>query len=213
MKMTLNKKVMKSRNRSRHILTLGMLIFLVVAVMVGCGKKLIPHSLVTEYENRKIRSIAVLPAQDKAANAEVNTLLRQRVVDGLYYKGYPKVSLKDIDEKLATFFKGVKTPDVNALPPRDVGDILGVDAVLYTTLQDCSTSFFLLYASSSVKVHFALYHAKTGELLWQTDYRVGERNFDVTPGRLKMESCKVYEPALFEIINKAMETLPDGPDV
>jgi hypothetical protein len=94
-----------------------------------------------------------------------------------------------------------------------VGAVLGVDAVLYVTLQDCSTKFILLYATSSVVAKFSLYHAKTGELLWQSEYKVSESNFEVTPSRLKLKSYQVYEPALNEIISKTMETLPDGPDV
>ena len=192
----------------------GFVLALALAFVVagtGCAKK-IPHTLVPEFEKRHIRSVAVLPVLNKAGNAELSALLRQRVVEALYFKGYPRVSLKQIDEKVGAFYKNVTEATAQTLPPRDVGGLLGVDAVLYSTLADCRTSFRYLYAPTSVAVTFELYSVRTGELLWSTHYEVGERNFDITPQRLKMKTCQVLEPALQEIVNKAAETLPDGPE-
>ena len=202
------------QHRRAWFYTLALTIFVILTLLAGCtAKKIIPHTLIQEYETLNVRLIAILPAQDKTTNPEVNTLLRQRLFEALYYKGYPKVPMNVVDEKLSLFFKGTKTPDAKTVPPRDVGAILGVDAVLYTTLQECRTSFFMLYAPSAVKAKFSLYKTKTGELLWEAEYRFSESSWDITPGRLKMRAHQVYEPALSEIIGKAMETLPDGPDV
>ena len=183
-----------------------------ILFLAGCAKK-IPHTLVAGYDNRNIKTIAILPIQEAAKNPEVSALLRKRLADAIYLKGYPKVSEKEIDERLGVFYKNVKDHSPGTLPPRDVGGILGVDAVLYTVLQDCQTSFLYLSASTSIAVSFNMYSTQTGELLWSTRYQIGERNFDITRDRLKMKSCQAYEPALDEIVRKAMETLPDAPDV
>jgi hypothetical protein len=89
---------------------------------------------------------------------------------------------------------------------------LGVDAVLYVTLQECETNFVMLYATTSVTATFDLRSAKTNESLWKTKYSIRERNLDITRERLRMKSCQVFEPAMEEILAKAMETLPLGPD-
>jgi len=183
-----------------------------ILFLAGCAKK-IPHTLVAGYDNRNIKTIAILPIQEAAKNPEVSALLRKRLADAIYLKGYPKVSEKEIDERLGVVYKNVKDHSPGTLPPRDVGGILGVDAVLYTVLQDCQTSFLYLSASTSIAVSFNMYSTQTGELLWSTRYQIGERNFDITRDRLKMKSCQAYEPALDEIVRKAMETLPDAPDV
>ncbi len=188
-----------------------MLVLAFVATLSGCAKK-IPHALVPEFEKRNIRLVAVLPVLDKAGNPEVSALLRQRIVEALYFKGYAKVPTKAIDEKLAAFYKNAKEPSSDALPPRDVGGLLGVDAVLYSTLMDCRTSFLYLYAPTSVAVSFELYNVRTGELLWSTGHKEAERSFDITRDRLKMKSCQVFEAAVQQIVNKAAETLPDAPD-
>jgi hypothetical protein len=184
-------------------------IFMAGTTLSGCAKK-IPQAFVPEYEKRNIRLVAVLPVTDKAGNPEVSALLRQKMIEGLYFKSYPKIQTKVIDEKLATFFKNAKGSTTDTLPPRDVGAILGVDAVLYVTLRDCKTSFLYLYAPTSVMATFEMYHAKTGELLWKTSYTISQRNFDITPDRVRMKSCQVFEPVLQDIVNKAMETLPEG---
>ena len=190
-------------------LCLALTLILLLA-MSGCAKK-IPHSLVPEFQQRNIKTIAVLPVADVAKNPEVSGLLRERLVEALYFKGYPKIFLTVIDEKLKAFYRDVKAPTTANLPPRDVGGLLGVDAVMYSTLTDCRTSSFYLYAQTSTAVSFEIYSTRTGELLWSARHQVGERNFDVTPDRLKLKACQVFEPALQEIVDKAMDTLPDGP--
>ncbi len=202
-------------NKYRYLQCLRTIAFVMVLILVagtmfsGCAKK-IPQAVVPEYEKRNIRLVAVLPVSDKAGNPEVSALLRQKMVEALYFKSYPKIQTKVIDEKLAAFFKSAKGSTPDTLPPRDVGAVLGVDAVLYVTLRDCKTSFLYLYAPTSVMASFEMYHAKTGELLWKTSYTESQKNFDITPDRVKMKSCQVFEHVLQDIVNKAMDTLPEG---
>ncbi|MCX7634673.1 MAG: DUF799 family lipoprotein [Syntrophales bacterium] len=178
----------------------------------GCGGK-IPHKVVPEYEKRGVRLIAVLPVMNKKGDPDMGKLFRERLIDGLYFKGYPKIPAAVIDEKIAAFYKNVREVSKETMPPRDLGALLGVDALLYTELLDCSTSFFYLYASLSVAAQMELVSTRTGETLWETRYGTTERNFEITPDRLKMKACQVYEPAMQGIIDRAMETIPDGPDI
>ncbi|MDD5167546.1 MAG: DUF799 family lipoprotein [Syntrophales bacterium] len=182
-----------------------------VLTLSGCAK-MIPHTLASEYDKMHVRLIAVLPVADKSGNSEVSSILRKRVVEALYFKGYPKIPTNVVDEKLALFFKNIKGTTSDALPPRDAGGILGVDAVLYITLKDCHTSFLFLYAPTSVEANFEMYNVKTGALMWRSGYRLSEKSFNITRERLRMESCKVFEPAVQQIVNKVMDTLPDAPE-
>ena len=38
------------------------------------------------------------------------------------------------------------------------------------------------------------------------------RNYGFSRKSLELKSCQVYEPAIQEVLNRALETLPDGPD-
>lgn len=181
-------------------------------VLWGCAGK-IPHRIVPDYEKRGVRLVAVLPVENKKCDTEMGKLFRERLIEGLYFKGYPKIPAAFIDEKISSFYKNVREAGKETIPPRDVGALLGVDAVLYSNLQDCSTSFLYLYASISVTARMELVDVRVGETLWETTFGTTERNFEITPDRLKMKSCQVYEPAMQEIVDRAMETLPEGPDI
>ncbi|MBU2235171.1 MAG: hypothetical protein KKE49_05965, partial [Proteobacteria bacterium] len=81
----------------------GMRLLLLLAVFFffdGCAAK-IPHAIVPDYGKRGTRLVAVMPVQNSPANAEIAGLLRNKLVEELYFKGYPKIPPKVIDEKLA----------------------------------------------------------------------------------------------------------------
>lgn len=198
--------------KSRRILKYyPFILILLTCLMSGCAKK-IPHFLAPEFEKRGIRLVAVLPVSNQAKNVEASSLFRGKVLEAIYFKGYPKIPLNVIDEKLSKSYKDYQQQSVESVTPRSVGELLGVDAVLYVTLKECDTSFVLLYATTSVSAIFDLRNARTNDSLWSTKYSVTERNFEITRERLRMKSSEVFEPAMQEILNKVMQTLPQGPD-
>jgi hypothetical protein len=137
--------------------------------------------------------------------------MRGKILEALYFKGYPKIPLDLIDEKLAkTYDKTVgRGADIS---PQVVKSLLNVDAALYVDLKECKTSTTFLYASASVSVTFELRSAHTGETLWKNQYQDVERCFDVTPQRLEFSVYQVLEPAIQEVVDKTLQTLPEGPD-
>jgi len=189
-------------------------IFLIITALIfmqGCTWKQ-PYSVNPEYSKKGTRLIAILPVNMKSGDARVGQMLREMVLNELYFKGYPKVPLQVIDEKLAKTYKGKMDFRRENIPPKAIGDLLGVDAVLYAYLEECSTDFSFVYATSGVSVFFELRSAKTGETLWSYRNRIVKRNYGISREQLEMDSCQVYEPAMQEVLDKALRTLPDGPD-
>jgi len=183
-----------------------------VLLMAGCSAK-IPHKLIPDYQDRRVRLIAVMPVlAGKAVDAGAAAMFREKTVEGLYFKGYPKIPLKLIDEKLDSVYNNNPISKDSVIPPGIPGELLGVDAALYLTLNECRTSFSPLYASTALSVKFELRSAKTGETLWQTQYRITKRNFAFSRKGLEMESSQIFEPVIEEVMARVMETLPDGPD-
>ncbi|MFA6414329.1 MAG: GNA1162 family protein [Syntrophales bacterium] len=199
-------------HKNRRILKYYLFILILLTCLLsGCAKK-IPHFITPEFEKKGIRLVAVLPVSNQSKNLEAASLFRGKVLEAIYFKGYPKIPLNIIDEKLSKLYKDYQQPSVESVTPRSVGELLGVDAVLYVTLKECDTSFVLLYATTSVSATFDLRSARTNDSLWSTKYSVAERNFEITRERLRMQSCQAFEPAMQEILDKVMETLPQGPD-
>jgi hypothetical protein len=187
----------------RLVLLLMGLIFL-----AGCAGK-IPHMLVPDYGKKGTRLVAVLPVRNLGSDAGTASLLRVKLIEELYFKGYPKIPPQWIDERLAT------VPAVGgegALSPQLLGEMLKVDAVLYATLKEGLTPVTLIYSPVAVDAEFELKSARTGESLWRVRYRAVHRNYGFSRKSLELKSSQVYEAAIQELLNRAMETLPDGPD-
>ena len=184
-----------------------LLLFLVVLFLAGCASK-IPHLIVSDYDKQGTRLIAVMPVGSGSPDQKSAEMLRTKLVEELYFKGYPKIPLKVIDEKLAIMSPG----GGEKLDPKAVGELLKVDALLYPTLKESRMGSGIIYATTAVEAEFELLNAKTGERLWRVQYRVIYRNYGFSRRQVELKSSQVYEPALQEVVNRALETLPDGPD-
>jgi hypothetical protein len=187
----------------RLVLLLTGLIFL-----AGCAGK-IPHKLIADYGKKGTRLVAVLPVRNLESDAGTASVLRVKLIEELYFKGYPKISPQLIDERLATVSAGKGDGD---LSPQLLGEMLNVDAVLYTTLKKGLTPVTLLYSPVAVDAEFELKSARTGESLWRVRYRAVHRNYGFSRKSLELKSSQVYEPVIQELLTRALETLPDGPD-
>jgi hypothetical protein len=83
---------------------------------------------------------------------------------------------------------------------------------MYCTLGEWKTSFIFVCAPTTVAVSFELRSAKTGETLWKTQCKVVKRNYGFTEKELEMKSRETCELAILEVVDKAISTLPNGPD-
>lgn len=184
----------------------------IIALAIATGCTSMPSKMETDYSKSGTRFIAVLPVKNQTADAKAAHMLREKVFNELYFKGYPKIPLQLIDEKLSKVYGAYSDFKRETIPPKAVGELLGVDAVLYSTLSECSTSFSYMYAPMRVSVMFELRSAKTGVTLWSSRYSTVERNYGLTREQLEMESWLTYEQTIQEVVDKAMKTLPDGPD-
>jgi hypothetical protein len=182
-------------------------LFLVLLCLVGCTAK-VPYVIVSDYDKRGTRLIAGMPVSGSLADRKSAEMLRAKLVEELYFKGYPKIPLNVIDERLATMSLGKgERPD-----PKTVGEMLKVDAVLYSTLKESGMGSGIVYAATEAGVECELLSAKTGESLWRAQYRVIHRNYGFSRKQVELKSSQVYEEAIQEVVNRALETLPDGPD-
>jgi hypothetical protein len=184
---------------------------IVLSLILGCASK-IPDMVNSDHGKSSTRLIAILPVNNRTANVKAGQMLREAVLNELYFKGYPKIPLNVVDDKLSKIYKDELDSERVNIPPKAVGEILGVDAVLYATLDNCSTSYTFVYAPTRVSVVFELRSAKTGETLWNSKYSTVKRNYGISREQLELASCQVFEPAIQEVVAKAMSTFPDGPD-
>lgn len=176
--------------------------------LAGCAGK-IPHKIVPDFNKRGTRLVAVLPIANGQEYPATASLLRAKLVEELYFKGYPRVPLQWIDERLAT----VPAKEGGAvLTPQQLGEVVKVDALLYTTLKEGPGAVSLLHSTVAIDAEFELKSTRTGETLWRTGYRTSYRSFGFTKRSLVLKASEVYETAIGELLLKVLETLPDGPE-
>lgn len=184
--------------------------FIMVTIIAGCGARAKPASI-PGYAEKGIRLIAVMPVKATMADPKLTRLVRERILETLYFKGYPRMPLALIDEKLAAIYN--KLPDGGVdIPPQAVRSLLTVDAVLYVTLNELRTSTAWLYAATIISATFELRDGKTGETIWKVQPQNVERSFDVTAQRLERTVYQVLEPAVQAVVEQALQGLPEGPD-
>jgi hypothetical protein len=153
-----------------------------------------------------------MPVKAQAADPELTRLMRERVVETLYFKGYPKIPVDVIDDALTKVHDNPSDSGAD-ISPQAVRSILNVDAVFYVTLNECRTATTYLYAATMISAVFELRDGKTGATIWTAQPRNVERNFDVTKQRLEQTVYQVLEPAIQDMVEKALQALPDGPDI
>jgi hypothetical protein len=173
--------------------------------LAACGAGKIPHQLVKDFDKRSTRLIAVLETANPAADPQAARILRVKVAEGLYFKGYPRLPANVIDALVAQLSAGGAAPSA-----QQIGQALQVDAILYTTLKEARPGRGLFTASTAVAAEFELKSARTGETLWQARHGVSMRSYAITPKRVELKSVQVYEPAIQEVVDRALETLPDA---
>jgi hypothetical protein len=183
------------------------MLLLVLPAIVGCTA-LIPHAIIPDFDKRGTRLIAVMPVKNSTSDSKPAEMLRAKLVEELYFKGYPRIPLRVIDEKIA----GMSFLDSGGqVSPQLVGELLKVDAILYTTLNESRMGSSIISASTVAEAEFELFSVKTGESLWRVRHRVVYRNYGFTRKHLELKSSRVYETAIQEVVTRVLETLPDGP--
>jgi len=127
-----------------------------------------------DYASLAPRVIAVLPFDNMSPDLDATPLARPIVADRLVSKGYDVPGLEWTDQALQE--AGVMVShDVYGFTPRELGDMLQADAVMFGTITDFTTKYAAVYASVSVQLRLELVDCKTGAVLWQ-DERRASRN-------------------------------------
>ena len=188
------------------------LLIVMSLIISGCSAKT-QYTLKPNYDQNPAKIIAVLPIENKTLDGETSQLLRSKLFEELYFKGYPKLPLDIIDKKLASLYANGAKESAATIAPQALKDLVGADAGLYCTLMEGNKSEKLFYVPITIAIRCELRSTQTGEVLWNAQGEYTSRNFDFTHSGLERKSHEVLETVIDEVINKVMKTLPDGPNL
>lgn len=188
-----------------------MLLFVILFLISACASQELNIKENSEKASAKV--IAVLPVDNKTSDLKAPQLLRLKVLDELYFKGYSKLALEEIDKKLEPIYTSEKSKVISIISPFIVKELVGADAAMYCTLTEGNRKANLFYVPVTVAAHCELRSTQTGEVLWKAEYKTTSRNFDLPGKRLEGKSYEAFESVIESVVNKVFETLPDGPNL
>ena len=139
--------------------------------MVGCSSA--PTFIKSDYDQKQIKSIAIMPVIDKRKTVEdtiqshqslsdIEDLLSNKIMDKNYDVLSP-ASVKNI----------IKEKAIENMSPENLCSVLNVDGILFSELFDYANVFFI---NHSIKMHFNIYDAQ-GDSLWINDLDDSDRPF------------------------------------
>jgi hypothetical protein len=187
-------------------------VILGIILSIGCASKS-SNTVKKDSEKPTARVIAVLPVDNKTPDFKAPQLLRLKVFDELYFKGYSKLPLEIIDNKLETLYSSEKKSGSGVVSPSVIKELVGADAAMYCTLSEGKRTAGLFYVPVTVAASCELRSTQTGEVLWNAQYKTTSRNFDLPGKNLEMKSYEAFETVIEDVVNKVLETLPDGPNL
>jgi hypothetical protein len=182
-----------------------------------------------KFNDRLPRSIAVLPMDNMSPDLDATPLVRPIVQQRLAYKGYNCVPLNQVDEVLKD--KGVMVShDVYMFKPAELGEMLGVDAVVFGTVTEFNKHYAVMYADILVGIQLEMVDTRTGESLWKSEH-VAEENtallnlillatqlddwqkalVEIAAANAAFAVLSQYRPYAEDAARQTMTSLPDGP--
>ncbi len=179
-------------------------------IIAGCSSQS-PYQMKNDTNQNVAKVIAVVTVDNKTTDSKASILMRDKIMDELYFKGYTRVPTEILDKKLESLYSKGKKGSNGIIAPQVLKELVGADAVMYCTLIESKRSVGWFYAPVSIAVRCELRNTLTGEVLWNAEYKSTSRNFDITNNRLEIKSRAAFEEVMGEVVNKVMETLPDGP--
>jgi len=197
----------------RRIMTRLFLLLCAVALAValwGCGSDA-SYTKVPDFEEKAVRLIAVMPLSAPGMDETAAGDIRKLLYEELFFKGYPKVPLDLVDEKLQEAYPAGASGERGTIPPEAVGRLLGVDAVLYGTIEEWKSRSILFYAPTEIRMTLALRSAATGETLWRSEGGAVRRTWGFPKKSLEVKTVIASDEVLHEGVAKTLSGFPDGP--
>lgn len=125
-------------------------------------------------EKKLPKNIAVLPAKGEGEEEDKKEI-RTTFYNHISYKNYDILKLTDIDSKIYLLEKE-KGKKWDELTPKELGDVLNVEGLIYIDILGIEKIYAALYASLTLKLKVKLVSTETGEVIWEKEDSVTERS-------------------------------------
>lgn len=136
-----------------------------VGALLGTGCATAPGYDYSAYRADPPRSILVLPPINNTVEVDAPYVYISTITRPLAEAGYYVYPVAVVD----AFMKENGLPDpteMQSVPLHKIGEVIGPDAVLYTTIEQWGQKYHVLSSDTTVEVSARLIDTDTGTLLW-----------------------------------------------
>lgn len=139
------------------------LLLIIGVLATGCMNRQPPDY--TAFKASAPRSIVVIPPANESVEVKAPYIFLSTITRPLAEKGYYVFPVAVVDEMMKQ--NGLPTTaEMNQVPLDKIKEIIGADAVLYTTIDDWGQRYELASSVSVVSYSMKLVDTTTGDTLW-----------------------------------------------
>lgn len=194
-------KVQNSTTRLLFVAVIG------ASLLLGACAKRLPGP----DASNPIARVAVLPMRNNTDHLYAPEWIRASFSDALPRRHYSVMPPSAVDQQLKDktgLTLGAHLDIDNPLPvtptPQQLGAALGVDGIVYGTLEDFKNFVTGVYNKYKIKVRFKLVNAKTGQVVWE---RVAEEA-DSETNYSAMSALKSAKGKIMEVAADHIKEIP-----
>jgi hypothetical protein len=174
-------------------------------------------------EDQLPTKIAILPFVNKTANPEAGSLVRK-----MFYNFFSSLNYRDLEPyviddslKINHLYAGITAGE--NISPQKLGQLLGVDAVIYGEVLSLGKMYALVYSDSQAGLNARMVRCDSGQVLWELEHTVHleEGDVPISPIGLAMAVFRTayghqqatHMRAAAELCMQMVATIPNPPAV
>ena len=190
------------------------LCFLFVILLFGCAGLEPVHEVSPQFSDMRPSVIAIMPPMNETVDLDAPKPFIKYLENALRARGYRVVDQEIINNKLEK--EGIHiAEEAGSIPDKELGEALGAQALLFTTVTSWETTYLGVYASVTVGARFQLIDAKTSNELWKVADEEKEARIAVDDDSVAETAAfaafQAYEPYVKKLVYKSFSKLPEGP--
>ncbi|MBI4369494.1 MAG: DUF799 family lipoprotein [Elusimicrobia bacterium] len=149
-------------------------------IVTACG----PKAPVVHHGTPFPATVALLPMSNLSVDLQGPLLLRRLMQDALIGVGFDLSDVDMVDGKLRTI--GITDGgQLNSTTPQKLGELLGIEALMYGELIEFKRVNIGIYANRVVEARFWLVDANTGEKLWEGSQKKSNKKIATSSKEMK----------------------------
>jgi hypothetical protein len=158
-----------------------LLVLFILTASTSCMFRMLqapPAPTVLE-EDQLPTTIAILPFANKTANPEAGSLVRK-----MFYNFFSSLNYRDLEPyviddnlKINHLYAGIAAGE--NISPQKLGQLLGVDAVIYGDVLSLGKMYALVYSNSQAGLNARMVRCDSGQVLWELEHTIHLEEGDV----------------------------------